>query len=433
MFGFGKRKSHSPPPKIQFAHIQPEALTRYEPFHDLEESHLRLVHHFIDEKIAQAGELIIHLGENDDTSYFLVSGQLEMISQDDQIRIIDEKADTARFPISDLRPHRYHIRAQGPVHYFVLDNSVLHVLVETKNRGLLDSPDSGMALSLPDDPTHTGEFLLQEILDDLAADQLILPSLPKVAIDISRAINDEETNADKIADILQMDPAIAAKVMHAANSALYSGQSKVDNCHGAVVRLGFQTINRLVIAFALKEVFLVRNQALQQWMEDLWHHSLNIAALTQVLALDRQDLNPDKANLAGLLHDIGVLTILGYADRVVGISIDIKEMRSIASKIHCQIGAKVLEAWAFEPDIIAACRHAENWTFQPTQTISYLDLVIAAQRLDNLDKHPDFTLPAIEEIPVFQRLYPDGLPEEEQLSLVTKAKEKLSHLQYLFS
>ncbi len=434
MFGFSKKKKQA---KIaaEASHppLPPEALSRYEPFKDLEETHVALLHSFIDEKWAQDGDQIIQLGGEDNFSYFLLKGKLKMTSHDDRVKVIDENADTARFPISDLRPHRYNISAQGPVHYFVLDNSVLRVLIETKNKGTLENEDDGMVVNLPGTASQTADFLMGEILDDLSKDQLTLPSLPTVALDISRALHDQETDAGKITDIIQTDPAIAAKIVRAANSALYAGQGKVEDCHNAVVRLGFEVINRLVISFALQEVFLARNLALKQWMDDLWHHSLEIAALCHTLAQGRKGLNPENAMLAGLLHDIGVLTVLGYADRVVDISVSLEEMKEIAAKIRGQVGAKVLEAWKFEPSLIIACRHAENWHFQREKMVSYPDLVIAAQRLNLLDKDPKAPIPDIAEMPVFYRLFINGLDEEEQQALIAKGKEKLAQLHGLFA
>ncbi len=79
-------------------------------------------------------------------------------------------------------------------------------------------------------PAETENDLSQTLLRDLEADQLVLPSLPDVAARIGRAMASEWVAAEKLARIIESDPAITAKLIRVANSALYRVMAPVDSC-----------------------------------------------------------------------------------------------------------------------------------------------------------------------------------------------------------
>ena len=87
----------------------------------------------------------------------------------------------------------------------------------------------------------------------------------------------------KVGAVIETDPAIALKVLKAANSARFGGISQIATVTEAVARLGMQNTRFLVVTFALRELFRTNSRQLEKRMHDLWEHSRRIAALTQVL------------------------------------------------------------------------------------------------------------------------------------------------------
>ena len=90
---------------------------------------------------------------------------------------------------------------------------------------------------------------------------------------------------------------MAAKLLKAANSALYGGLSAVETCPAAVVRLGMGTTRHLVLSFALKDVFKSDEPMIQERMRVLWKHSAQIAAICFVLAREIEGMQPEEALL----------------------------------------------------------------------------------------------------------------------------------------
>ena len=74
------------------------------------------------------------------------------------------------------------------------------------------------------------------LYEDLNADRLLLPSLPHVAVRIGEAVNEENSDARRVASLIETDPAIAVKIVKAANSARFGGASRAATVAEAVAR-----------------------------------------------------------------------------------------------------------------------------------------------------------------------------------------------------
>ena len=140
---------------------------------------------------------------------------------------------------------------------------------------------------------------------DLENDCLELPSLPDVAVAVTKALGDKASDASDIADIIQTDPAITAKLVKAANSAMYGHCRPVTTCTATVIRLGSALTHKLVMSLSVRELFTSSSPILLNRMRELWRHSTEIAAICYVLARYDTRFSPDQALLVGLLHDIG--------------------------------------------------------------------------------------------------------------------------------
>ena len=110
--------------------------------------------------------------------------------------------------------------------------------------------------------------LTLHIYEDLNTNRLLLPSLPHVAVRIGEAVNDAKSDARRVAGLIENDPAIAVKIVKAANSARYGGVAQVATVTEAVARLGMQNTQILVITFALRELFRTKSKVLEKRMQD---------------------------------------------------------------------------------------------------------------------------------------------------------------------
>lgn len=75
-----------------------------------------------------------------------------------------------------------------------------------------------------------------------------LPPSPDTYLAISKALSDPKVGAAQVVGLLSKDPALVAKVLRVCNSAFFSGGRPVADLKAAVVRLGLETLRRVVLA-----------------------------------------------------------------------------------------------------------------------------------------------------------------------------------------
>ena len=180
-------------------------------------------------------------------------------------------------------------------------------------------------------------------------------------------MNNQNTNVasnanasvEDVARIIQADASTTAYCISIANSAAHGGVSKVDNVLDAVVRLGIEPTRDLVVAYTVRSLFSGTTTAAKKLMHEAWQHSCRIAALSYILARDVGRLNPERALLAGLLHDIGVTVLIKESQSIPVLIDDPILFDRLCHDLSGQIGAMVLRAWKFPDVFVTAALEAE--------------------------------------------------------------------------
>ena len=93
------------------------------------------------------------------------------------------------------------------------------------------------------------------ILEDLASDRLVLPSLPDVVLRVRRELERPDSSADGLARAVATDPALGAQLLRVANSAFYFGQAPVGDLQRAVVRLGNGVVQQVVMMLVVAQLY----------------------------------------------------------------------------------------------------------------------------------------------------------------------------------
>jgi HD-like signal output (HDOD) protein len=198
--------------------------------------------------------------------------------------------------------------------------------------------------------------LVERLERTLSAGALELPSLPEVALKIRRALADEDVSIGEIARLLGTDPALAARTLRIANSAMfYRGSRPITSLSGAVSQLGQKMVRNVALSFAAQQAFIgYGSRPLRDLVSAVWRHSIHAAVICHMLARVRTKLNADEAFLTGLLHEIGKLYIFMRAkDDVEALSSD-PGFQSVLAAWHPRIGRAVIEAWELPEQLAAA-------------------------------------------------------------------------------
>ena len=395
------------------------------PFQHLNDHQLIELANLIQIKNIPAHETFIQLNSDTPSQYFLIDGTVEVGDESATQWLIHSRSENARNPLSRFRPSRYSVKAVSEIKVVIID---LETVFQFVNKSALADPSDKVKQ----------HYLYKKLLNDLRDNRLTLPSVPDVAIKIRQALYDKKSNFRQISNIIASDPAITTKIIKTANSALYRSIHKIDDCQMAVTRLGTKVTSQLVTSFSMKELFTTKDKSLKKKMKSVWNHSREVAALSFVLAKITPGFNAEHALLAGLLHDIGAIPIISYADKHPEVMDNQDEFDCLVEELKGEIGAAILTKWNFSEDLVTTAKEAENWLRQPGEKPDYCDIIIVAQ-LHAMVGHPvsDKTksadIPRLDEVPAFTKLALGQLSPEFSIKVLEQAKEQIEETMSLLA
>ncbi len=373
---------------VSETHPTPEQLGRLQLLDRLEPDALAAlaavttVHH------ARRGSTLVELGEPDDHLLFLIEGEVELRAADGAARRIRHDEPSGRAPIARLRPSRYHVTALTPVSYVMLPADTVTNDPSPEALPTIEVQEIDNAVVGEDDGLE--EQLTCQLYEDLNSQQLLLPSLPEVATRVGRAVQHELADAQRVARVIENDPAITAKLIRIANSARYGGARSIATLPEAIARIGLETTHRLVISFALRELFRCRAPALARRMQHCWNRARQVGAICHVLARRCPGPDPEVALLAGLVHNLGEVALLTYARDFPALIEDTQRLDLLLRGLGPQLTTNILERWEFQ-DALVTASEALGQAGSDVRC-EYGDLLLIA--LNRLDA-PDHESPAV--------------------------------------
>jgi HD-like signal output (HDOD) protein len=136
-----------------------------------------------------------------------------------------------------------------------------------------------------------------------------LPALPAIYIQLSDLLDDENSTAQQIGDVVQTDPSITSRILKMVNSAYYGLPQPVSSISQTVALLGSERLKLILLGAVLGDLFRnINNDDFS--IEDFWQQSIKTAIIARHLAMQNaQIIKHDDLFTAGLLHDIGRLVI----------------------------------------------------------------------------------------------------------------------------
>jgi HD-like signal output (HDOD) protein len=267
----------------------------------------------------------------------------------------------------------------------------------------------------------------------MQSDTLALPTIPDVSVKIRRAINEPNANSAKIARVVQIDPSITARLIKISNSPLYRGRRKIESCPEALTRLGLKAAQDIITAFALKAVFNAKSPIIRRKMQDLWAHSSHVAAISAVFAHTTPGFDPDRAMLAGLVHDIGIVPILAYADRQPEILANPGDLAETVRELRSQIGVQIVRKWDFPSDFEDVIIHAENWFRNSGDQATYSDIVMISQLHSFIGKIDIKKMPKMDDLPAYKKLVSGNLDADLSINILDQVKDEIEHIRQMLN
>ena len=195
------------------------------------------------------------------------------------------------------------------------------------------------------------------------------PGMPVTGAKLLKLLEDSDSTAAQIEEVLRYDAGLTANILKLTNSAYFGIPSKVSSIRQAIMMLGWKRVMQLVMTMCMSTVMKKPVPGYDLPHGALWRHSVavSVAAETVVKALKIPEA--EEVFTAALLHDVGKLVLGGFVQDDLaqiktmvskGIAFEVAEYMVIGTD-HAEIGARILEKWAFPKDLV----NAVNWHHNP--------------------------------------------------------------------
>jgi len=154
------------------------------------------------------------------------------------------------------------------------------------------------------EPIQANESLARSVIEDMSA----LVSPPDVYLKISDMIAENTASAQQLSEVIMRDPSLAARILKLVNSSYYALPTKVDTVSRAVAVIGMHELSSLVYSLCAVQSFSRISSGITN-MNTFWRHGVYCGLAAKAIASRVNCLNTERLFVAGLLHDIGTLTI----------------------------------------------------------------------------------------------------------------------------
>jgi HD-like signal output (HDOD) protein len=236
---------------------------------------------------------------------------------------------------------------------------------------------------------------VKSLAAELSKGQIELPSVPDIVLKLQRTLSDENVSNETVVVVVGAEPMLAGKLMTMANSAaLNTSGRKIADLRTAVARVGFNIVRSAALSFAIEQLRRAEEyRNLQAPLDALWKNSVQIAALSHVLARRFTSLNGDAALLAGLMHNVGRIYILTRASKASALMADRLTYNSMVRDWHSNVAKAVLENWRVAEEIVDAVTSYEDLDREARGPVTLTDVlslaVLLEQKRTALAPEPD--------------------------------------------
>ena len=201
-----------------------------------------------------------------------------------------------------------------------------------------------------------------------------LPSLPAVAMRVVELTQDQKVSMRALAETIQNDQALTAKILKTVNSSLFGLRQKCSSINQAIIMLGMSAVKTLALGFSL--VTAIKDSTQEFDLRDHWRRSLFTAVAAKAIAARAGIANPEEAFLGGLLQDLGVVALqqtLG-AEYVAAVAPAGDNHRLVAKfeletfqLQHPDLGAMLAKRWRLPDSLVMPIKYHERPTAAPAE------------------------------------------------------------------
>jgi putative nucleotidyltransferase with HDIG domain len=201
------------------------------------------------------------------------------------------------------------------------------------------------------------------------------PGMPATAARLMPLLQNPDSSASKIEEILKYDPGLTANILKLTNSAYFGLPSRVSSVRQAIMLLGWKRLLQLVMTMCMSALMKKPVPGYDLPRGELWRHSVAVSVAADLLVKSLSISDADEVFTAALLHDIGKLILGDYVQEDLekiegmvtkGISFEVAEYVVLGTN-HATIGARILQNWSLPQELV----NAVSWHHDPESCDHY--------------------------------------------------------------
>ena len=217
-----------------------------------------------------------------------------------------------------------------------------------------------------------------------------LPSIPESLSDLNLALDNENSTIEDISEIISRDPALAAKILQVANSAIFGLTHPVAELPRGVNVIGYEMIRTIAVSQSLFSGSITQSSIFSP--QKLFGHCFDCALISRKISrLNSLDANSQYlAFSSALLHDVGKMVLANaFTERYQAILEEHDEEKELwelelteFSATHQGVGAYLLDLWGLPGEVVQAVVSHHSFDICAKSEL-YCQLVYAANWIAN--------------------------------------------------
>ncbi len=264
-----------------------------------------------------------------------------------------------------------------------------------------------------------------------------IPAMSLVVHQFLDACADGNVATDRLAEIIQKDPSLLARIIGVANSAFYSPPESIASAHDAIFQvLGVDMAKNLALGIVLSGPFSADKCPLFP-VNRFWLESVVTATLAHDLAplvSGDEKITSGDAYLSGLLHSFGLLVLVhiypAEMNEVISKSHTccssmelINDEREVLQVDHLEVGGWLGRKWHLPENIVLVMENYLNREYQGAAH-SQVQLINFSTRWASavLSENDDVALPELTELNAL------GIDQERAETVLEKLFAQLDEL-----
>jgi HD-like signal output (HDOD) protein len=244
---------------------------------------------------------------------------------------------------------------------------------------------SNSTMQPPSVAVRPGKHELPEAARQKISSVKAIPAMPMILMPLLELLQKpvDQVPIDEVVRLVSYDKTIAAQCIRIAGSPLFGLSRAPETIRSAVISMGITRLKDVVLTFSLGQILPAEKFVIDPGV--FWRHSLGCALVCKKFCEMSEALSPEKAYLAGLLHDLGIIVNCMVfpkesAEAIArgkeeGIPLHEAE-RATMGFSHCETGRVLAEAWKLPDEMreVIACHHDLDMSPQSAPLVSVVHL-----------------------------------------------------------